>query len=137
MSQTSHQTRKFFKKHDLFLIALLIIIAVAIYFFTKFATPKNDSISAEIYYNSKLIETIDLPTSLSEKISVHGNPNVVLEIKNGKIRFFDSDCRDKICIKAGFLDSPGQAAACLPNRVAIKIISNGNTNTNQADVYAT
>jgi hypothetical protein len=137
MPLKTEQPRKYFQKRDLFLICVIIIIALVVYSFSQFTTSQNGMMSAEIYCNSKLVVTIKLLPSLNEKIAVPTQPNVVLEIKNSKIRFFSSNCRDKICVKAGFLDSAGQAAACLPNRVAIKIISSNSNNVSQADVYAT
>ena len=133
----TEQTRRYFQKRDLLLICIIITIALVVYIPSLFSTTQKGEISAEIYCNSKLVETIKLTSALSKKIAVPTKLNVILEIQNGKIRFFSSDCRDKICVKEGFLDSQGQAAACLPNRVAIKVISSSSNNANQADAYAT
>lgn len=42
-------------------------------------------------------------------------------IHDGAVRFTESPCRDKICIAAGELTESGQWAACLPNRVFIRV----------------
>ncbi|UOD34247.1 NusG domain II-containing protein [Deferribacteraceae bacterium V6Fe1] len=47
--------------------------------------------------------------------------NVILEITDGKARFVESDCKDKICIKTGYIEMCGEVAVCLPNKVAIEI----------------
>jgi len=47
--------------------------------------------------------------------------NIILEVGEGKARFLESDCHDKICIKTGYIQKCGEVAACLPNRVAIEI----------------
>lgn len=44
-----------------------------------------------------------------------------LEIKQGQIRFIDSPCKGKVCIKQGWIKSNGELAACLPNKVAIQL----------------
>ncbi|MDH5406995.1 MAG: NusG domain II-containing protein [Gammaproteobacteria bacterium] len=44
-----------------------------------------------------------------------------LEIKQGQIRFIDSPCKGKVCIKQGWIKSNGDLAACLPNKVAIQL----------------
>lgn len=47
--------------------------------------------------------------------------NIILEVGDGKARFLESDCNDKICIKTGYIQKCGEVAVCLPNRVAIEI----------------
>lgn len=44
----------------------------------------------------------------------------------GRIRFIDSDCRDRVCIHTGWLDRPGKIAACLPFRTLVKIVGEDN-----------
>ena len=48
--------------------------------------------------------------------------NVEIEIKDGCARVLQSSCPDKLCVKAGRLSRPGDAAACLPARVAIEVL---------------
>ena len=42
-------------------------------------------------------------------------------IEDGKAWVEDSDCREKICIKMGKLERPGEEAVCLPNRVIVQM----------------
>jgi len=60
---------------------------------------------------------------------------VLLQIKDGAICFYSSTCRDKICIHAGDLRWPGQAAACLPNKVVVRIIATKDDNSGLPDTY--
>jgi len=47
----------------------------------------------------------------------------VLQIDDrGRVRFLSSPCRNKICIHSGWLSHAGDATACLPNRVSIRLI---------------
>jgi hypothetical protein len=43
--------------------------------------------------------------------------------EDGSIAFEQSDCPEKICIRAGKLHLPGQFAACLPNGLILKIVA--------------
>ncbi len=46
----------------------------------------------------------------------------VVEIDgNGHARFVSSDCRDQICVNRGELGHGGEWAACLPNRVILRL----------------
>lgn len=45
----------------------------------------------------------------------------VLEIRDGRVRFSHSPCREKICVRSGWLSKGGDFAACLPNGVSAYI----------------
>jgi len=81
---------------------------------------KSGDIACDLYVDNKLLSQIDL--NKNGDIKVPGR-NVILSVKNHAIAFTQSDCPDKICIKTGYISQPGQTAVCLPNRVAIKIIT--------------
>ena len=78
---------KFFKKSDIIIILTMIAVSVVVwkaysYFFSDKAA------KAEIYYNSQLVETIDLTAGVEKTFSVPGKPNVVFHLdKEGNIKF--------------------------------------------------
>ena len=47
--------------------------------------------------------------------------NTVVEIKDSQVHVASSDCRNKVCIAAGWISRPGQWIICLPNDVFILI----------------
>ena len=51
--------------------------------------------------------------------------SVVVGGKN-KVQMVDSPCPDKICVGMGWIEHPGEAIVCLPNRVVVRIT--GKTN---------
>jgi hypothetical protein len=46
-----------------------------------------------------------------------------LEISGGSVHMVDSACPDKLCVKTGWISSPGESIVCLPNRVVIEVVS--------------
>ncbi|AHC16810.1 NusG domain II-containing protein [Salinispira pacifica] len=56
---------------------------------------------------------------------------------NGRARFQSSDCRDQICVHAGWLENGGDWAACLPNRVIIRLDSAPPRDESGAEIDAT
>lgn len=126
--------RRFFSVRDLFVVAALLLIAGVLLGVRQMGRSASTPV-AQVYYDAKLVKTVTLNQSLNERFAVPGQPNVVLEVKDGKIRFYSSTCPDQICVKAGFLSRPGMSAACLPNRVAVKIVGGSKTSSN-ADTYA-
>lgn len=50
---------------------------------------------------------------------------VLVEIDNGKARVIESNCKDKLCIKKGWISNIGEYSICLPNEVFIIIKGRG------------
>lgn len=46
---------------------------------------------------------------------------VRFEVRDGAIRFAESDCPGQECVHAGWLKRAGSGMACLPNRVSVTI----------------
>ena len=44
-----------------------------------------------------------------------------IKIENGEAYFFESDCKDKTCIKSGRLKNSGDVSACLPNKTVLSV----------------
>lgn len=41
--------------------------------------------------------------------------------ENGRIRFAQADCPDKVCVRTGWVERNGQVAACVPGHLILKI----------------
>ena len=106
---------KFFKLTDLILILVLLFIG----FFAHRTLSGGENLVAEITVDNKPYQKIDL-NSVTENYFIQIN-SLCIEVSNKKIRFISSDCHDKTCVNSGWLTSAGDFAACLPNRIAVKI----------------
>lgn len=125
---------KFFKRTDLIIILAIITLSAASWGIFHYVSAK-DSVKAEIYYYSELVETVDLSKGEDKSFSIPQNKNVVLHLyRDGSIAFVDSDCPDKVCIHAGRLRTAGQFAACLPNGIIVKIVPADGKHSSEADV---
>lgn len=64
--------------------------------------------------------------SLSQTVTftVEGNNGTVLsiEIDGGRVRVLDSSCPDQVCVHSGWLSKNGQAAACVPAGVSVRVV---------------
>ena len=76
--------------------------------------------TAHVLQNGHIIEIIDL--SMDGDIVLESLPDVRFSVRGGAVAFVESDCPDQICVRSGFLNRPGQMAACLPNRLALAIV---------------
>jgi len=62
------------------------------------------------------------PLDAVERLSVSGPlGDTVVEIRDGQARVLSSPCANQTCVSAGALSHQGQWAACLPNRVMLRI----------------
>ncbi len=112
---------KFFKKSDVVIIAVILMASLASFVLYNLYA-RDESVKAEIYYYSQLIETVSLKGE-ERTFSIPQDPNVVIRLDGeGNIAFIASDCPDKVCINTGKLHRAGEYAACLPNGIIVKIV---------------
>ena len=90
------------KRGDIFVALALLALAGALLLF-------RPSGAGRVYVNGA-------PASASMTVN-----EVQIEIDGNRARVIDSPCRDKLCVRAGWLERPGAAAVCLPQRVIVEI----------------
>jgi hypothetical protein len=122
-------TRPVFRRTD-FLVILGIIILVGIIVAYNNARP-SPRVLCEILVNNTVVRTVDLLSDAQFLLPEH--EAIRFSVKNGAIAFVESDCPDKVCVHTGYISKPGQAAVCLPNRVAVRI-SGATVDLNAPDV---
>ena len=108
---------KIFKIGDLIVLAVFIIAAaLAIYFMTK---PTGSEVY--IYKDGKLLEAVSLSVEKTVKIDEH----ITVKISGGAAYVLKSECKGQDCAKAGKISKVGEMIVCLPNKVVIKILGDG------------
>lgn len=125
---------KFVKKSDFIIIVVILVLALTLSIFYRRINSDKSAV-AEIYYSSELVETIDLNLGIDRTFTIPQDDHVIIhQYKDGSIRFEESDCPDKVCIKAGKLSVVGESATCLPNKVTIKVIPKDDYNEDDVDI---
>lgn len=59
-----------------------------------------------------------------------GNENIeynLIEHNENGVRVYLSNCADKICLKAGYINLPGELIICAPHKIVIEITGEGLT----------
>lgn len=106
-------------KSDIKLVLILLIIVL--FFFLFKGTNNSKEKIAKVYYNDKLIKIISL--SVDDKYSVDGyNGEVVMEVKDNKIKVIEETSERNLCSKQGY----GDVIVCLPNKIVIKVENDDN-----------
>ncbi len=113
---------KYYKKSDIILIFLLIIISFGIWLALQRYSEGKKPI-AQIYEGNRLVQTVPLTEGKEKVFQLEGNTHVTFRLNaDGSIQFLTSDCPDQICVRTGKLSKVGESAACLPNNLLIKIV---------------
>jgi len=102
-----------FSRADIILFVLLLLIAAG---GIIFMSGGGEGQTAIIRQDGKIV--MELPLNVDRTVQVAGT---LIEVKDGAIRFFEADCPNQECVHAGWLNSPGETAACLPNRVSVTV----------------
>jgi hypothetical protein len=104
---------------DKFLIAALLILNGWLFANWGAGFSKGDWVVVTV--NQK--ETTRLPLDKDQKTHVKGPLGLTeIEVKNGRARIIRSPCKNKVCIKSGYIRYADRLAACIPNRVVIRIV---------------
>ncbi|MGE5587679.1 MAG: NusG domain II-containing protein [Clostridia bacterium] len=120
---------KTFKKADLILTLVIVSAAATILAGQSIGRSRQqDAVSARevtIEVDNRPFRTVPF-SQVTEVMTVDvpagGGRTVTVEIaEDGRARVLASDCPDKVCVKTGWIDRPGELIVCLPNRVVVKI----------------
>lgn len=107
---------KYIKFSDLIIFLFLIIISLIGILITGDILNNNNDIYIEVDGKLKYVLSIEE----DKIISIRGILGYTqIEIKNKKVRVISSPCKNKDCIKQGWIDKG--IIICLPNRVIIRI----------------
>jgi hypothetical protein len=125
---------RFFKRTDIIIVLSILLISLAIWVFYGLFYA-DTPVMAEIYYESRLVERVDLGKNEDRVFTIPQNEHVVFRVfRDGSICFEESDCRDRICIRSGKLKTVGQSAACLPNKIILKIVRKDRYSKDDPDI---
>lgn len=103
---------------DKMLLSCIVVGLPLLYFSIWSQDLQADSI--KIWSSNKGYQTFALDQE--QEIRIEGANGVsILEIHDGKIRFVDSSCTNKLCVRAGWISRAGAFVACLPNEVSMEI----------------
>lgn len=107
-----------FRKKELILLAVISVLLIGIIVLPRFIKPGSGTV-AVVTYNGETVAEISLDEP--DTYTVEGDLTATLVVENGKIRFVNSKCPDKICEAFGWIGRPGESAVCAPARLAVQI----------------
>lgn len=103
---------------DKILIAVLAVLNIFLFTQTDFKKEQGSWVVIEV--DQKVVKRA--PLSMNQIIDVKGKLGITqVEIRDGRAHIRRSPCLNKICIKSGYIQYADRLAACIPNRVVVKI----------------
>ena len=110
------------KKNDIFLLAGILFLALAIATVYFIVYPKHGN-TVQVTVDGVVVKTFPLSQNTSYTIQAGPGKENVLEIKDGHARITTADCPDKLCVHQRKISRQGETLVCLPHKVVVSIIS--------------
>ncbi len=120
---------------DLVILVLTIVLLFWVYNHLWFnqSSGKADYLVVQIDTQAP----VQYPLNQNQLLELDGHKGKsIIEISQGKARFIHSACRNQFCVFHGWLSTPGDTTACLPNRISITVKSNSRNGTEHFDALA-
>lgn len=126
-----NEKRKFSNIHnlgllfgDFIVIFLAVLMAAGLLFFLTAYGKGEGAPYAEIRVGERLVQTVELHAGQMKQFSANGSlGKCIIEANDGKIRVKSASCSDQVCLNTGWINKPGQAIVCLPNKLVVSIKS--------------
>ena len=108
-----------FKKADIILAAVLIILGLAASYFLSF----GDSLGSELVITShgKTFGTYSLLEDRTVKVKTSDGHFNVVRIEDGCARIESADCSGQDCVHSHSISKGGETIVCLPNKLVVEI----------------
>ena len=130
----SVKNRKKFRKADLILVGFVLLTALVLAL-TVSRTKTVSGARARITVDGKVYGIYDLADEQEIAIEQEDGINR-LKIENGSIHMVEADCPDQYCIRQGTISKERQTIVCLPHKIVVEIIADGEQQEAAPDVIA-
>lgn len=113
------------KKEWIIIIGIVIAALLGILGYNFYNAQGKTNYEVKITQNTNVIRLLPLNQDYEEKIS-DGDAYNVVQIKDGKVSVTEANCANQICVRSQAISQPGETIACLPHKLLIEIVQEGN-----------
>ncbi|NLM51264.1 MAG: NusG domain II-containing protein [Firmicutes bacterium] len=118
------------KKGDLVVVVAVLLMALSLFAVKALPAAAGERV-LQVTLDGQLVKELALTGEHNETITVPiPKGEAVVEIIDGKVRMLPMSkelCPQAICSHVGWIERPGDAIVCLPNRLIVTIEGNGTT----------
>ncbi len=111
------------KKADIQLVAVILGIAAISLFMGKAINKDGNSVLVSV--DGKSVAEYSLEEDGTYDLSGYDGGYNTLIIEDGVAYLTEADCPDKLCVKQGKIKKVGETIVCLPHKVVIEVIGEG------------
>ncbi len=112
-------------KFDIGYMIFVVIVAISLFVSSFYIFGNTVGATATITYDREAILEVDLTKNQMITLSQNEYPllldDMVIEVKDGKIRVKEELSPYHYCSQVGFISKPQQSIICLPNKIMITI----------------
>lgn len=113
---------KLMTKADTKLLIAVILLSIVAYAIIQYSSaPFTAGGRVIIKAGGEVVQEIPLSVDTSaQRISIQGKTDsAIIEIEKGRVRVVEAFCPDQICVKQGWIGTPGASIVCVPNELVI------------------
>lgn len=121
MSENNTSPSKTFKKADLLLVGVLLLVALAAFGIRSFFY-RSPAARVEITVDGELYASLDLHQDFEGDIPSADGGNNHLLIHDGQVRITSANCPNQDCVQQGSISQNGEQLVCLPHKVSVQIL---------------
>ena len=112
----------FFKKADIFLAIALLLLGFGSLALLR--SGQKDGALARVTVDGRVYGTYSLAEAQTVKIETAYGSNT-LRIEGGRVWVSEADCPNRDCVEKGAIAKTGQIILCLPHKLAVTIVNEG------------
>lgn len=107
------------KRNDLILMSAALFVVLIWFFISNMLKKSGEYVT--VSYRGKEIEKISLNETGEYEVPCEDKKKFRFKIENGDVYCVYSECKDKICVRQGKINSVGQSIVCLPQQIVLVI----------------
>jgi hypothetical protein len=108
---------------DKLLIGVILFFASAALLVLYSLSPGGESKSATVRIHGRIVKTLELSGDEERRtFEIEGSiGDSVIQVEGARVRILNSPCPDKICVKQGWVEKPGEVIICVPNEISVSV----------------
>ncbi|MGI5878586.1 MAG: NusG domain II-containing protein [Christensenellales bacterium] len=111
-----------FKNGDRFVAVVTAALLLAAGAATLIARADAGDPAAIVIVDGAAVDTVGLrDAQAGERVYASAFGTCTVAFEPGRVRIAAADCPDQVCVDTGWISRPGQAAVCVPNRIAVVV----------------
>ena len=105
---------------DIILIASVLVVGLSVFLIVSSTREEGNFVRVSVDGR----QVAEYPLSVDGEYTLNGGTNILV-VKNGRAYMKYADCPDGLCVNQGEAYKVGRKIVCLPNRVMVEVVGEG------------